>query len=221
MLRIEHTTTVNGPHQQMQMKMTGAKPSEAKLGFVMVHGRGASAESILGLSQEIEAKSSITFVAPQASNHTWYPHSFLVPTEQNQPGLDSGLQAVYNAVSYLNNEGLSTDNIFILGFSQGACLASEFAARHPQKYAGIIALSGGLIGEEVNTGSYSGDLEGTPYFVGCSDVDMHIPEQRVHDSAEVFELLNADVTKKIYPGLAHTINEDELSVVNAMVNNML
>lgn len=139
------------------------------------------------------------------------------PTDQNQPGLNSGLQAVFDAVQQAENDGFSKDQIFLLGFSQGACLASEFVARHPQKYAGLIVLSGGLIGDTLPKDQYTGDLDQTPVFMGCSDVDAHIPEQRVHESADILSGLNADVTKKIYPGMGHTINQDEIDHINRMI----
>ncbi|MCR9133551.1 MAG: alpha/beta fold hydrolase [bacterium] len=207
----------SGPHQNQQLLQAGADPASAKAAMIMIHGRGASAESILGLANELDHQNSITFYAPQASGHTWYPYSFLAPTDQNQPGLNSGLQAVFDAVQQAESDGFSKDQIFLLGFSQGACLASEFVARHPQKYAGLIVLSGGLIGDTLPKDHYSGDLESTPVFMGCSDVDAHIPEQRVHESAEILSTLNADVTKKIYPGMGHTINQDEIDQINRLI----
>ena len=215
-LTITPTTNFEGPHQNQQLVQAGE--SDAKVAMIMIHGRGATAQSIIGLAYEFDSRNALRIYAPQANGNTWYPFSFLAPTNQNQPGLSSGLQRMYDLVSQLENEGIQKENIFLLGFSQGACLVSEFAARHPAKYAGIIALSGGLIGDKIDKDSYTGDLEGTPYFVGCSNVDPHIPLARVDESAEVFEQLNASVTKKIYPGMGHLVNEDEISHIQKIIN---
>lgn len=205
----------------MKLVETGAPIEEAKAAMIMIHGRGASAESILGLATEIEARDQIAFLAPRAQSNTWYPYSFLAPTIQNQPHLNSALQAIFDAMNYALENGIPKHKIFFLGFSQGACLASEFVARHSAKYAGVFALSGGVIGNIVQPELYSGDLENTPYFVGCSDVDAHIPLERVNESAALYEQLNADVTKVIYPGMPHTINADEMKHVNAIINAAL
>lgn len=205
----------------MKLVETGAPIEQAEAAMIMLHGRGASAESILSLANEITARDRIAFLAPKAQSNTWYPYSFLAPTIQNQPHLNSGLQAVFDAMNYALEHGIPKDKIFFLGFSQGACLASEFVARHPAKYAGVFALSGGVIGDVVNPELYSGDLHQTPYFVGCSDVDAHIPLERVNESAALFEQLNADVTKVIYPGMPHTINSDEMKQINSIIGNVL
>jgi predicted esterase len=207
-----------GLHQSMSYKHAGVSLQEAEYAMIMIHGRGASAESILGLTQEFTTDKKIAYLAPQASGFTWYPYSFLAPTDQNQPGLNSGLQAIYDLIEEVNQAGIGNHNIYLLGFSQGACLASEFVARHPDRFAGLFVLSGGLIGETLDPKMYDGDLDQTPIFMGCSNVDAHIPEQRVHDSAEIFEQLNAQITKKIYPAMGHTINQDEIEHINRIVN---
>ncbi|MFN1835781.1 alpha/beta hydrolase [Balneola sp. MJW-20] len=209
----------SGPHQGQRIAERN-DPSDAKAAFIMVHGRGASAPSILTLADEIEPE-SIYYTAPQASGSTWYPYSFLQPTERNEPGISSGLQAIYDIREMLKEKGFSSEQIFILGFSQGACLASEFVARHPGRYAGLIVLSGGLIGDSVNPSVYSGDLEGTPVFMGCSDIDPHIPVERVHATAEVFSKLNAKVSKKIYPGMGHLVNHDEIKHIQEIVSGVV
>ena len=150
LLRITDTNTFKGPHQNMKLVETGAPIEQAEAAMIMLHGRGASAESILSLANEITARDRIAFLAPKAQSNTWYPYSFLAPTIQNQPHLNSGLQAVFDAMNYALEHGIPKDKIFFLGFSQGACLASEFVARHPAKYAGVFALSGGVIGDVVN-----------------------------------------------------------------------
>ena len=189
--------------------------------MIMIHGRGASAESIIGLANEFDHKDQITFLAPQASGFTWYPYSFLAPTDQNQPGLNSGLQAIFDLVVKAENEGIKKDKIFIFGFSQGACLATEFVARHPDFYGGLIALSGGLIGDSVSSKNYEGSLEGTEVFLGCSDVDPHIPKERVDETEEVFTKLGGNIIKKIYPGMGHLVNEDEIAEVQRILDSKL
>ncbi|GAB3035420.1 alpha/beta hydrolase [Natronobiforma cellulositropha] len=213
-------TAFDGPHQDQPLVSAGAPLEVAEAAVVLVHGRGASAESILRLADEFH-QHGVAYFAPQAAGHTWYPNSFLAPVESNEPGRTSGLAAVANAVETAIDSGVERDRIAILGFSQGACLASEFVARNPTRYGGLVALSGGLIGETVDAADYlesaDGDLEGTPAFFGCSDVDPHIPVERVHESAAVLDDLGADVTTRIYEGMAHTINDDEIAFVTDLV----
>ena len=211
-------TKFKGPHQETKVAKAGVPASEADAAMIMIHGRGATAPSILDMVSQFKTDKKITYRAPQASGNTWYPYSFLSPTDQNQPGLSSGLQKIYDIIEELEAEGISKENIYLLGFSQGACLASEFAARHPAKYAGLIALSGGVIGESVDLDQYEGDLAKTPAFLGCSDVDAHIPEERVHETEEVLNKLGANVTKKLYPGMGHLVNNDEIEHINALLN---
>jgi len=157
------------------------------------------------------------YVAPQAAGHTWDPYSFLAPTPHNQPGLSSGLRRVNTVIDDLIADGVPAAQIVLLGFSQGACLALEAAARRGERLGGIIAFSGGLIGPPGTPRDYDGNLDGTPVFLGCSDVDAHIPLERVHESAEVFERLGAEVTKRIYPGMGHTINADEIAFARGLL----
>lgn len=217
MLKANSKDPFEGPHQHATIVTHGASPEDAELAMIMLHGRGASAESIIRLSQEFD-NGKIHYRAPQANQFTWYPYSFLQPTEQNEPGLSSGLQLIYDMISNLQSAGIPKENIVLLGFSQGACLSTEFVARHPDKYGGLIALSGGLIGETIQKQNYEGDLEGTPYFVGCSDVDPHIPVERVDKSVKVLKKLGAKVTKKIYPGMGHTVNKDEIDQIKKMIS---
>lgn len=211
-------TNFQGPHQSTPVIKAGVPSEEADAAMVMVHGRGATAESITQLANEFSTDLKLTLRAPQASGNTWYPYSFLEPTEKNQPGLSSGLQKIYDIVEELESEGIPKEKIYLLGFSQGACLASEFVARHPDQYAGLIVLSGGLIGDSVHPEAYEGDLNKMPIFMGCSDVDAHIPAQRVHDSEALFQQLNASVTKKLYPGMGHLVNHDEIQHINDLLN---
>lgn len=214
-----------GPHQGQPVAEAGVSLGEAEAAAILVHGRGASARSILGLAREID-RPGVAYLAPQAAGHTWYPQSFLAPLTQNEPGLSSGLQVVGGVLARITDAGISPERTILLGFSQGACLVSEFAARHPRRYGGVVALSGGLIGTGERPGhappddkrfEYDGSLEGTPAFFGCSDVDPHIPLRRVEQSAAVFDALKADVTKRIYEGMGHTVNTDEIDFVRGLL----
>ena len=162
----------------------------------------------------------IAYLAPQAARNTWYPNAFTSPVESNEPGRMSGLQAIADAVSKANEEDIPTDRVMILGFSQGACLASEFVARTPTRYGGLAVLSGGLIGEEIDPDDYDGDLENGPVFLGCSDVDPYVPEERVHETADVFEQMDANVMTRLYEGMGHGINEDELRAVTDLLDGL-
>lgn len=221
MFRSNSENPFQGPHQNSKTVTAGKAPEDATAAMIMIHGRGASAESILTLANEFSDVEEFHLAAPQAYGHQWYPYSFLVPTERNEPGLSSGLQAIFDIISDLEKNGIPKEKIILLGFSQGGCLASEFVARHPARYGGIIALSGGLIGETVSAENYSGSLENTPYFVGCSDIDPHIPVERVHESADILGSLGASVTKKIYPGMGHTVNEDEIDEINKLIQSVI
>ncbi|MDS0282840.1 alpha/beta hydrolase [Haloarcula onubensis] len=210
----------DGPHQGQELVTAGTPLSEAEAAMILVHGRGATARSIVGMGQEVH-RDGVALLAPQAARNTWYPNSFLAPVEQNEPGRTSGLRAVGDAVERAAEAGIDRERVLLLGFSQGACLASEFVARTPRRYGGLVALSGGLIGEAVDPTSYEGDIERTPVFVGCSDVDPHIPLERVEATAEAFELLNGDVDKRIYEGMGHGVNEDELDAVADLVAGLV
>jgi phospholipase/carboxylesterase len=214
MLNINHTID---PHDGQSIIYAGADIEHAESAMIVLHGRGATAESMVGLVSEIYADKMI-YVIPQATNFAWYPYRFIEEREVNEPGISSGLTLIQSIVNALVEKGIQHEKIFFLGFSQGACLAADFIARYPSKYGGLFVLSGGLIGDQINSHDYSGDLLNTPVFLGCSDVDFHVPEQRVHESARIFEHLNADVTKKIYPNMGHTINRDEISFVRKVIN---
>lgn len=205
----------------------GPSPADATIGVILIHGRGASAASMLGLAETLGV-ADVHYRAPQAEGWSWYPNSFLAPLAANEPGISNGMQTLSELVADLEGEGLPAERIVLLGFSQGACLASEYAARHPRRFGGIVALSGGLIGNvQREDGAppddkgfeYEGSLEGTPAFVGCSDVDPHIPIDRVRTTAEVLESLHADVDLRIYRGMGHTVNNDELEAVKALLQD--
>jgi glyoxalase family protein len=194
----------------------GPPPWEANAALILVHGRGGSAREMLRLAREI-ADGTVACVAPQASGHTWYPYSFLSPLDQNEPGLSSGLAVLEALVRETIEAGVPRKRVALLGFSQGACLALEFVARSAGRYGGVIGLSGGLIGPPGTPRDYPGSLNATPILLGCSDVDPHIPLERVEETATVLTGLGGEVTKRIYPGLGHTVNRDELDRARAML----
>jgi phospholipase/carboxylesterase len=211
---------MDGPHQDQPLVTAGAPLDAAEAAVVLVHGRGATAQSIVGMADEFYHH-GVAFLAPQAARNTWYPNSFLAPVESNEPGRSSGLQAIGDAIETANGAGIPTERVMLLGFSQGACLASEYVARNPRRYGGLAVLSGGVIGPEGKEMDYEGDLEDTPVFLGCSDTDPHIPEERVHETADVFEGMGADVTTRIYERMGHGVNEDEIDHVSEMVENLI
>jgi glyoxalase family protein len=210
---------VEFPHQGEQVHTVGKPLAEAATAVILVHGRGATAVSILELA-ELLGENDAAYLAPQAANNTWYPYSFLTPLEQNEPGLSSGLQAIADVLAQIESAGIPAEKVVIGGFSQGACLASEFVARNAQKYGGLLVFSGGLIGPPGTPRDYSGSLKGTPVFLGCSDTDFHIPEERVHESAAVFAALGAEVTKRIYPNMGHTIIQDEIEQARHIIQKV-
>jgi predicted esterase len=207
---------ITNPHAGQKPLWRGPAPSAARLAVILVHGRGGSASEMLTLADELGI-SDIAWVAPQAAGHTWYPYSFLAPIEQNEPGISSGLGVLAGLVEDLGRAGVPATRVGVLGFSQGACLSLEFAARHADRYAAVVGLSGGLIGPPGTPRDYAGSLAGTPVFLGCSDIDAHIPVERVRESATVFRRLEASVDERIYPRMGHTINQDELEAVRALL----
>lgn len=202
------------PHEGQPVLQAGARPSSARLAMVLVHGRGSSASDMIGLAQEFHVP-DVAYLAPQAAGSTWYPYSFLSPIEKNEPGISSGLRAIGRVLHSLERQGISADRVVLLGFSQGACLSLEFAARHGRRYGGVFGLSGGLIGPDGTDRNYGGTMEGTPVFLGCSDRDPHIPVERVHETAEVFRRIGAAVDERIYPFMGHTVNDEEIQAVRA------
>jgi predicted esterase len=183
---------------------------------ILLHGRGASAEDILQLADPLRV-GDVTYLAPQAAEFTWYPNRFLAPLASNEPWLGSALGNVGDLVAQVEQLGIAADRIAIGGFSQGACLALEYLARHPRRYGGAIGWSGGLIGPAGTQWSIGGSLAGTPVFLGCSDIDMHIPAERVRESAGVLAAAGANVTTVLYPGMGHTINADEIAHAHRML----
>jgi predicted esterase len=184
--------------------------------MILVHGRGATAADILLLAAELP-RPGFAYLAPEAANNAWYPNSFLAPLASNEPDLSSALAVIASLLAQAERAGIPAERTIIAGFSQGACLSLEFVARHARRYGGVIALSGGLIGPDGTPRDYPGSLEGTPVFLGCSDIDPHIPRERVLLSAEVFRTLGGQVTAKLYPRMGHTINRDEILVARSIV----
>jgi predicted esterase len=206
----------DGIHRGGQLLGAGAQLEAARGAVIMLHGRGASAESILSLAPELDT-TGLALLAPQATGGQWYPYSFLAPLAQNEPYLASALGTVGDLLALVERNGVPAERVVLLGFSQGACLASEFMARNARRYGGLIAFSGGLIGPPGTPRDYPGDLAGTPVFLGCSDVDSHIPKERVLESEQVLRHMGAAVTAKLYPGMGHTINRDEFDHANAIL----
>ena len=210
---------INGPHQDQPVRTAGKPLEQARAAMVMVHGRGATADSILTLAQELN-RPDFAYLAPQASGNTWYPNSFLAPIPSNEPGISSGMQAIQGILDRIEQAGIPAERTMLLGFSQGACLSLEFAARHARRYGGIACLSGGLIGPDGTPRDYPGSLDQTPVFLGCSDVDFHIPAERVEFSGEVMRDLDGEVTVRLYRGMGHTVNEDEIAQVQAIMDGL-
>jgi len=199
-----------------QIFTEGKNIGEATKALVMVHGRGAFAEDILSLAGYFNLK-DYAVIAPQAENNTWYPYSFLAPPNQNEPWLSSALNVLSEVVSDINKDGIASDNIYFLGFSQGACLTLEFVTRNAKKWGGVVAFTGGLIGDKIYNENYKGDFLNTPVFIGSSNPDPHVPVERVNATSVILKNMHADLTVKIYPGMGHTINKDELEQANALV----
>ena len=208
---------MKGPHQNQPVRVAGLDLSQARGAMVLLHGRGATAESILSLVPAL-GLNDFAYLAPQAGGNSWWTQSFLAPIPQNEPGISSAMQAVADVLARVETAGVPADRTILLGFSQGACLAAEFAVRHAHRYGGVASLSGGLIGPKGTPRDYAGSLDATPVFLGCSDVDSHIPAERVRESAEVLQRLGGEVTMRLYPGMGHTIIQDELDAVRTMMN---
>ena len=206
-------------HSANDFVAAGAPRESAKAAVILLHGRGATPESMLPLAQAF-GRDDILYLLPRAAGNTWYPNSFLAPIEANEPWLSSALSVVGALVSRLEGDGFAAERIGIAGFSQGACLTSEFAARNARRYGLLAALTGGVIGPPGTPRNYSGLLDGTPVFLGCSDIDFHVPLERVHETRDVFTALGAKVDMRIYPRMGHTVNDDEVQAVTAMLGTI-
>jgi len=207
------------PHGGQPIETAGAPLAESRGVVILVHGRNAAPANILSLVPQLN-RPDFTYLAPAAAHRTWYPHSFLAPRHQNEPGLTSGLTVLRHLVADLAARGVERRRVAIVGFSQGACLSSEFVYRNPGRYGGLVAFTGGLIGEPGITWSFGGRLEGTPVFLGSSDVDAHVPVERVRETADVFTRMGADVTLRVYAGMGHQVNADEIAHAQAVLDSI-
>lgn len=194
----------------------GKDLQEADKALIMIHGRGGSNKDIIALSTQLKV-TDFALVAPQATNNTWYPYSFMAPPSQNEPWLSSALDLLKGVVDDLKGNGFKTENIYFLGFSQGACLTLEFVTRNAKRYGGVAAFTGGLIGNKIYSENYTGDFEDTPVFIGTGNPDAHVPVGRVHESTLILKNMNANVLEKVYDNRAHTISQDEIDRVNEFV----
>ena len=211
---------VKGPHRGQPVYITGEPFESARAAMVLVHGRGASAEDMLGLAEEFK-HTGLAFLVPQARESVWYPMPYSLPTEQNEPWLASALEGVGATLAIAETGRIPASQTILLGFSQGACLALEYAARNARRYCGLAGLSGGLIGPEAEARPTQADLSGTPVFLGCSDTDPYFPLEYIHYTARVFKKLGGQVTERIYPGMGHAVNEDEIEFIRAWVQQIL
>jgi len=223
------SNTASGPHAGQPVLTTGRPLGQSPVVVIMIHGRGAGPENILELAPAL-AQPDATYLAPAAANNTWYPYSFMSDIARNEPYLSSALSVLKSLVSQVEAAGIRRDRIVILGFSQGACLATEFAIRNASRFGGFVAFSGGAIGppgtEWATEGAEStdngfGNFDGTPIFFGCSNIDPHIPEPRVIESAQLCERMGATVTRRIYPGMGHLVNDDEIAWARALLESLI
>jgi predicted esterase len=212
--------TGNPPHGPQPVRFAGVPLEKARAGVILLHGRGADATDILGLAKELDID-SIAYAAPEAAGHTWYPYSFLAPISDNEPGISSGLRVIDVLVERFAQAGVGADKLLLMGFSQGACLTLEYAARHARRYGAIAGLSGGLIGPPSTPRDYPGSFESTPVFLGCSDMDPHIPRERVEETADVLGRMGARVDMRLYPRFGHAVNQDELEAVREMLGGLV
>ena len=201
---------------QKKIITAGKQLDEADKVLIMIHGRGGTAEDILSLASHLSVD-GFALLAPQATNHTWYPYSFMAPPERNEPWLSSAIDVLRETVADAERAGIPAENIYFMGFSQGACLTLEFVTRHAKRYGGVAAFTGGLIGDRIYPENYTGSFNGTPVFIGTSDPDMHVPVERVYATANIMRDMQADVTEKVYHNMGHTINQDEIDQANRLV----
>jgi len=216
----QSSSAARGPHQGQPVLTAGEALASAHAAMILLHGRGASAEDILQVAAELD-QSGFAFLAPQAAGSAWYPNSFLAPLESNEPELTSALQVIDSLLGEVSGAGIPRERTMLLGFSQGACLLLEYVARHTARYGGVVGLSGGLIGPDGTPRNYPGSLAGTPVFLGCSDVDPHIPRARVDLTAEVLGGLDGDLTERLYPNMGHIVNQDEIDFVRNLQSQLL
>ena len=208
-----------GPHESQPVVEAGAPLGRGSSVVILVHGRNAGPANILDLARRWD-RPALTYLAPAAAGRTWYPHSFMADVPSNEPGISSGLAVLASLVARAEAAGVARSRIVIAGFSQGACLASEFAVRHASRFGGVLVFSGGAIGPEGTTWEYDGRFDGTPIFLGCSDQDAHVPAPRVRETADVFARMGAAVTLRIYPGMGHLVNDDEIAAARQLLDDV-
>jgi predicted esterase len=205
------------PHENQPVEQAGPPPGQSAAVVIMVHGRNAGPSNILDLARRFD-RPDLAYLAPAAAGRTWYPHSFMADIASNEPGISSGLAVLAAVIDRVEAAGVPRSKIVLAGFSQGACLISEFAIRHAARFGGVLAFSGGAIGPPGTTWNYPGRFDGTPVFLGCSDQDAHVPESRVRETASVFTDMGANVTLRIYPGMGHVVNDDEIAFARELLN---
>jgi predicted esterase len=210
---------LNGPHAGQPVVTRGQPLGEGRAVLILLHGRNAGPENILELVASI-GHPSVTCLAPAAEGKTWYPFGFMSEIAKNEPGISSGIAVIHDLIDRAAASGVAAERVILLGFSQGACLAATAAIRRPARYGGVIAFSGGLIGPPGSRWIGDGRFERTPVFFGCSDVDSHIPRERVAESAAAFRAMGADVTERIYPGMGHTVIGDEIDFARQLVRQV-
>ena len=216
---MDHAVGPTAPHAGQPVAAAGLPLGQAPVAVIMVHGRNAAPANILDLVPRL-ARPHVTYLAPAAADRTWYPHSFLAEVASNEPGLSSGLGVLAALVDRVEAAGVPRTRIVLLGFSQGACLTAEFAVRHVSRFGGVVAFSGGVVGPPGTTWTAPGDFAGTPMFFGCSDHDSHVPEWRVTESANLCTRLGAAVTRRIYPGMGHVVNDDEIAWTQRLLDDL-
>jgi predicted esterase len=205
------------PHGGQPVLEAGAPVDLAAAAVILVHGRHASPRNIVELADRFD-RADVAYLAPAAAGGTWYPQSFLAPIADNEPGLSSGIAVLASLVDELAASGVSADRVVIAGFSQGACLTSEFAARHARRFGGLVVFTGGVAGPEGTPRDYAGRFDGTPVFLGASDVDAHVPRARVEETAALFRRMGAQVDLRIYPAMGHLVNDDEIAHAQRVVD---
>ena len=208
------------PHAGQPVVEAGVALGQAPAAVIMVHGRNAGPANILDLAMRFE-RPDLTYLAPAAAGGTWYPFSFMADIASNEPGISSGISVLNALVTRVEAAGIPKSRIVLAGFSQGACLTSEFAIRHPARYGGVLVFTGGAIGPPGTTWDGGQAFNGTPVFLGCSDRDAHVPESRARETAEVFRRLGADVTLRIYPGMGHVVNDDEIAFARGVLDRVV
>ncbi len=198
------------------IQSAGKALKEAKKALIMIHGRGADARDILGIASHFNV-SEYALLAPEATNNSWYPHSFMAKPEQNEPWLSSALDLLNEIIDEVSKQGITAENTYFLGFSQGACLSLEFVTRHAKKFGGVAAFTGGLIGDKIYQENYSGNFNGTPIFIGTGNPDPHVPIERVKESADILKKMDAKVHMKVYDGKLHSISQEEIEEANRFI----